>query len=405
MHVHTPYQFRQLLYKDLAMPLASPFLPASPFQNPQPLAMTHSTHNPFRTSGIFPSITNTVPLQPEPQASPQNKISMKKGKEQVYQSPDPTVGASSRPPDMNMLAVDPDPPNPISSFLRTLTLNDLREPLVLPIIEDADLDLSDLGLEEVFMMNDEPKEEEEDVLRPNKPPSPPLIFPPLPFIPEYQTRLAYSPTTDSKHLFTLDNALPSRGHDEIFSMYSWCIAELQAPNATIAQTIAKFVARITGTLREWWINLGEYRQRQAAQCKTLEDFFTIVHNEFLGSATHYTKVAREEFLLMKCCSFERKDLEKHFDKMSRRYYSFNGMDDVNAKHTFLNSPPEPLGDETLRMMNLQKITLQQSSLGEIYQHVLIALEKLCNQRKFLSEIDKVHSKLKDNCRRKDLQIK
>ena len=78
------------------------------------------------------------------------------------------------------------------------------------------------------------------------------------------------------------------------------------------------------------------------------------------------------------------------------------MDDVNVKHNFLNSLPEPLGDETLRMMNLQKITLQQASLGEIYQHVLIALEKLCNQRKFLSEIDKVHSKLKDNCRTKDL---
>ena len=103
------------------------------------------------------------------------------------------------------------------------------------------------------------------------------------------------------------------------------------------QIIAKFVARITGRLREWWINLGEYRQRQAAQSNTLEDFFTIVHNEFLGSAAHYTEVAREEFLLMKCCLFERKDLEKHFDRMSRRYYSFNGMDDVNAKHTFLNS--------------------------------------------------------------------
>ena len=129
---------------------------------------------------------------------------MKKDKEQVYQSPDPTVGASSRPPDMNMLAVDPDPPNPISSFLKTLTLNDLREPLVLPIIEDTDLDLFDLGLEEVFMANDEPKVEEDDVLRPKKPPSPPPIFPPPPFIPEYQTRLAYSPTIDSKHLFTQD---------------------------------------------------------------------------------------------------------------------------------------------------------------------------------------------------------
>ena len=106
-----------------------------------------------------------------------------------------------------MLTVDPDPPNPISSFLKTLTFKDSREPFVLPIIED-----SDLGLEKVFMANNEPKvEEEDDVLHPKNPPSPPPpIFPPPPFIPENQTRLAYSPTTNSKHLFTLDNAPPSR---------------------------------------------------------------------------------------------------------------------------------------------------------------------------------------------------
>ena len=145
-----------------------------------------------------------------------------------------------------MLTVDPDLPNPISSFLKTLTLNDLKEPFVLLVIEDFDLDLSDLGLKEVFMTNNKPKvEEEDDVLRPKNPLSPP------PFIPDYQTRLAYSPTTNSKHLFTLDNAPPSKWHDEIFSMYSWCIAELQAPNATVSQIIAKFVARITGRLREW----------------------------------------------------------------------------------------------------------------------------------------------------------
>ena len=71
---------------------------------------------------------------------------MKKDKEPVYQPPYPTVGASSRPPNMNMLAVDPDPPNSISSFLKTLTLEDSREPFVLPIIDDTDLDLFDLGL-------------------------------------------------------------------------------------------------------------------------------------------------------------------------------------------------------------------------------------------------------------------
>ena len=114
-----------------------------------------------------------------------------------------------------MLTVDPDLPNPISSFLKTLTLNDPREPFMLLVIEDFDLDLSDLGLKEVFMTNNKPKvEEEDDVLRPKNPLSPP------PFIPDYQTRLAYSPTTNSKHLFTLDNAPPSKWHDEIFSMYS-----------------------------------------------------------------------------------------------------------------------------------------------------------------------------------------
>ena len=109
-----------------------------------------------------------------------------------------------------MLAMVPDPPNPISSFLRTLTLEDPKEPFVLPIVEDTDLDLFDLGLEEVFMTNTDPKEEEEDVLCPRRPPSSPPIFSPPPFVPECQTRLTYSLTTGSKHLFTLDNVPHSK---------------------------------------------------------------------------------------------------------------------------------------------------------------------------------------------------
>ena len=97
-----------------------------------------------------------------------------------------------------MLAVDPDPPNPILSFLKTLTLENLREPCVLPVIDDTDLDLSDLGLKDVFLADNQPKVEEDDVLRPKQPPPPPPIFPPPPFIPDNQTRLTYSSTTNSK---------------------------------------------------------------------------------------------------------------------------------------------------------------------------------------------------------------
>ena len=62
MHVQT-YQPRQLLYKDLAIPLTSPFSPTS--QNLQPLVMTHTIHNPFKPSGILPSIIHPVPPQLE----------------------------------------------------------------------------------------------------------------------------------------------------------------------------------------------------------------------------------------------------------------------------------------------------------------------------------------------------
>lgn len=87
----------------------------------------------------------------------------------------------------------------------------------------------------------------------------------------------------------------------------------------------------------------------------------------------------QEFLAMKCSSFERKRSKKmHFDRMSRQFCSINGMDGVKIKRTFLNSLMEPSGDETLCMMNIQQITLHQASLGKIYQHTLIALEKLRN---------------------------
>lgn len=148
-------------------------------------------------------------------------------------------------------------------------------------------------------------------------------------------------------------------------------------------------------------SLGEFQQRHVAQSQTLEDSLTIIHNEFLGAPTHYTDVAREEFLAMKCCSFDRRDLEGHFNRMSRRFYTINGMNDVNIKRNFLNSLFEALGDETLRMMNIQRRTLNHASLGEIYQYMLIALEKLCNQRKFLSEMEKIHNTIKDSCKRKD----
>ena len=72
----------------------------------------------------------------------------------------------------------------------------------------------------MFMMDDQPTVEEDDVLHPKPPPPPPPIFPPPPFVPDTQTRLTHPSPPESKHLFTIDNATPSKWHDEDFNIYS-----------------------------------------------------------------------------------------------------------------------------------------------------------------------------------------
>lgn len=120
---------------------------------------------------------------------------------------------------MNMLNIDLDPPNPISSFLKPFTIEDSNNPPVLPIIADTDLDFSNLDLEGIFMyqQDDQPTVEEDDVLYP---PPPPPIFPPPPFVLDNQTRLTYSSMTDLKHLFTIDDAPSSKWHEKFFDMNS-----------------------------------------------------------------------------------------------------------------------------------------------------------------------------------------
>ena len=79
MLVYMPYQPRQTLYKDMFVPLTSPFSSTSPSQNFQPLAMTHPNHNPFKPSEIFLlGIAYLAPLNLESQAKPQNESFPKK---------------------------------------------------------------------------------------------------------------------------------------------------------------------------------------------------------------------------------------------------------------------------------------------------------------------------------------
>ncbi|VVB04430.1 unnamed protein product [Arabis nemorensis] len=153
------------------------------------------------------------------------------------------------------------------------------------------------------------------------------------------------------------------------------------PGATLPVVIDKMVSKFHGRLRQWWISLGQYRQMQIRQSPSVNALIGHIHNEFLGTWDHYTVQAREEYLNMRC-SYKRKDLERHYERMSTRFYALNGVDDVSLKQAYLNSLPEPLGNETSRVLSLNNMALNQVSLGEIYQMSLAALKKLCNHQKF-----------------------
>ncbi|ESQ51075.1 hypothetical protein EUTSA_v10023188mg, partial [Eutrema salsugineum] len=211
--------------------------------------------------------------------------------------------------------------------------------------------------------------------------------------------------TDSHSGFSFDNVPPSKWRDKIYEMHAWLTEQLLNPGDTLPTVIDKLISKFHGRLRQWWISLGDYRQLQIRQSQSVDTVIGHIHNKFLGTWDHYTIQAREEYMSMRCCSFKRKDLEKHYERMSKRFYALNGIDDVNLKQAYLNSLPEPLGNETSRILSLKNMTLSQASLGEIYQISLSALEKLCNHQKFFKQLQEQGKLLGRACDRPELSIK
>ncbi|KAJ0888866.1 putative viral movement protein [Helianthus annuus] len=218
-----------------------------------------------------------------------------------------------------------------------------------------------------------------------------------------QTTERAPPNTDSKQQFTFDDVLPAKWRDRSIEMLTWCTAELQY--YSIDMVIKRFLARCQGRLRDWYVSLGEYRQTNILNSKTPEEFINNIFYEFIGNPVDHTIRAREEFLKMKCCSFRPKDLEKHYNRMSERFYCLQGIDDVNLKQVFLNSFPESLANEAYRALEAKSMMVAQASLGGLYQLIKNALTKLCNQKQFLVEFEKTGRRLGSACNDKHLKIK
>lgn len=344
-------------------PLVSPDKPASLFHPPayQPLRPPPqpSYHDLIAPPQFTYSSTTPSPI-PKPRQVP------------TPQNPQPSsssnVSASSHQPP-NLFPLESH--NPLASYLHTYTHT-----------------FDDQEFPEYFMMEkDQETTTEPQVTEPMEEEASSIPMPPPP----------PPPNIDQNKFFTLEDIPPSQWRARLLEILAWAQVQLQKPAATQADVISQIPPRLLGRLKEWWTDLGQYRQLQAMQSPNVETFVTHLHNEFIGAPFYLIDKQREEYLHMKCCSFHPKELEKHYEAMSARFYAINGIDDTNLKQAYLNSMPEPLGNETAKMLSTKNLTVSSATFGELYQNSLLALEKFCNTSKYLRQVDVLSKKLGTAC--------
>ncbi|KAK2662932.1 hypothetical protein Ddye_001506 [Dipteronia dyeriana] len=95
--------------------------------------------------------------------------------------------------------------------------------------------------------------------------------------------------------------------------------------------LREFVSRFTRSLRDWYQDLGEYRQLQLVRCGSVSQAMGILFREFIGDASQFYKQTRQEFFEIRCCSRDRREIYFHYRRMSFRYHALSGINDESLR--------------------------------------------------------------------------
>ncbi|KAH9671226.1 hypothetical protein KPL70_017279 [Citrus sinensis] len=132
---------------------------------------------------------------------------------------------------------------------------------------------------------------------------------------------------------------------------------------------------------------------------------TVIHDQFLGDPSIVFEATRRDYLNMKCCSLNAKDLDFHYERMSLLFYKLNGFNEPTLKHVFLASLPDELQPDIQRQLTASNLALDNISLGKIFQLAKTCLDKLCEQKQFFKELLKDKEPFRSACKKPYLQIK
>ncbi|KAH9716966.1 hypothetical protein KPL71_021652 [Citrus sinensis] len=170
--------------------------------------------------------------------------------------------------------------------------------------------------------------------------------------------------------FTFDDIPSSKWRDRLNEMSAWIDLQMLRPEATTQLVLGEFATRLTGALRDWFDSLGQYRQLQFVQLPEVSSALAVIHDQFLGDPSAVFEAARRDYLNMKCCSLNAKDLDFHYKCMSLLFYKLNGFNEPTIKHI-----------------------------------AKTCLDKLCEQKQFFKELLKDKEPFRSACKRPYLQIK
>ncbi|KAH9744195.1 hypothetical protein KPL70_003586 [Citrus sinensis] len=101
--------------------------------------------------------------------------------------------------------------------------------------------------------------------------------------------------------FTFDDIPKIKWPVRFQEFSAWIDVQMLSTGATTQTVLKEFSFQFTGSLRDWFESLGQYRQLQLVQVK-IPQVIGIIYEQFLGEATAANEQTRREFHQMKCCS-------------------------------------------------------------------------------------------------------
>ncbi|KAH9686084.1 hypothetical protein KPL70_014217 [Citrus sinensis] len=205
--------------------------------------------------------------------------------------------------------------------------------------------------------------------------------------------------------FTFDDLPSHKWRDCLNEMSAWIDLQMLRPGATTQPVLREFATRFTGVLRDWFDSLGRYRQLQFIDLPEVSSALAVLHDQFLGDPSAVFEAARRDYLNMKCCFLNAKDLDFHYKRMSLMFYKLNGFNEPTLKHVFLASLPDELQLDIQRQLTASNLSLDNISLGKIFQLAKTCLDKLCEQKQFFKELLKDKKPFRSACKKPYLQIK